>query len=116
VTPLTQHVKDLLGAPGGTPMDKIQSGQFGKDGASELPALKPGEGELHVVDRAFGANPALLVRGDTAGTAAALERFAALALSMGTVEKVCWTRRDATRHREILLASIEFRSGDSGFV
>jgi hypothetical protein len=72
-TPLTQHVKDLLGAPGGTPMDKIQSGQFGKDGASELPALKPGEGELHVVDRAFGANPALLVRGDTAGTAAALD-------------------------------------------
>jgi hypothetical protein len=72
-TPLTQHVKDLLGAPGGTPMDKIQSGQFAKDGASELPALKTGEGELHVVDHAFGANPALLVRGDSAGTAAALD-------------------------------------------
>jgi hypothetical protein len=72
-TQLAQHVKDLLGAPGGTALDKIQAGQFAKDGASELPVLKPGEGELHVVDRAFGANPALLVRGDTAGTAAALD-------------------------------------------
>lgn len=73
-TSLTQYVKDLLGAPGGTPIDKIQSVQFAKDGASELPALKPGEGELHVVDHAFGAtNPALFVRGDSAGTAAALD-------------------------------------------
>jgi hypothetical protein len=72
-TPLTQHAKDLLGAPGGTSMDKVLAGQFGKDNALELPVLRPGEGELHVVDRAFGANPALLVRGDTAGTAAALD-------------------------------------------
>lgn len=72
-TPLTQHARDMLGAPGGTPMDKILAGQFAKDGAPELPALKPGEGELHVIDRAFGANPALLVRGDTTGAVAALD-------------------------------------------
>jgi hypothetical protein len=72
-TLLAQHVKDLLGAPGGTPMDKIQAGQFAKDGALQLPQLKPGEGELQVVDRGFGANPALLIRGDSAGTTAALD-------------------------------------------
>jgi hypothetical protein len=72
-TLLVQHVKDLLGALGGTPMDKIQAGQFAKDGALQLPPLKPGEGELQVVDRAFGANPALLIRGDSAGTTAALD-------------------------------------------
>jgi hypothetical protein len=72
-TLLAQHIKDLLGAPGGTPMDKIQAGQFAKDGALQLPPLKPGEGELQVVDRAFGANPALLIRGDSAGTTAALD-------------------------------------------
>jgi hypothetical protein len=71
-TMLAQHVKDLLGAPGGTPMDKIQAGQFAKDGALQLPPLKPGEGELQVVDRAFGTNPALLIRGDSAGITAAL--------------------------------------------
>lgn len=69
--PLAQHAKDLLGAPGGVPLDKILPGQYAKDGTAELPVLKPGEGELRVVDRAFGANPALLVRGDDAGTAAA---------------------------------------------
>ena len=35
--------------------------------------LKAGQGELHVIDRAFGANPALLVRGDGAGSIAALD-------------------------------------------
>jgi hypothetical protein len=72
-TALTQHAKDLLGAPGGTSLDTILAGQFSKDGTAQLSALKPGEGELQVVDRAFGTNPALLVRGDTAGTAAALD-------------------------------------------
>lgn len=70
---LTQHAKDMLGAPAGTAMDNLVPGQLGKDGAPELPALKMGEGELQVVDRAFGKNPALLVRGDNAGEAAALE-------------------------------------------
>ncbi|MGH9596798.1 MAG: hypothetical protein ACRD3K_08390, partial [Edaphobacter sp.] len=70
--PLAEHLEDLLGAPGGTPMDKIVSGQFAKKEAPELPPLKPGEGELHVVDRAFGAHPALLIRGDANGSAAAL--------------------------------------------
>jgi Zinc carboxypeptidase len=72
-TPLAQHAMDLLGAPAGTALDKILAGQFSKDGVAELPALKPGEGELQVVDRAFGINPALLVRGDTTGTTAALD-------------------------------------------
>jgi hypothetical protein len=72
-TPLTQHAKDVLGAPGGTAMDKVLPGQFAKDGAPELPTLKPGEGELHVVDHAFGANPALLVRGDATGSSAAMD-------------------------------------------
>ena len=40
-------------------------------GKSE-PALSPGEGELHIVDKAFGRQPAVLVRGDEAGTGAAL--------------------------------------------
>ena len=72
-TPLTQHAMDLLGAPGGTALDKILAGQFSKEGVAELPVLKPGEGELQVVDRAFGTNPALLLRGDVAGTTAALD-------------------------------------------
>jgi hypothetical protein len=70
---LTEHAKDILGAPGGTPLDKLVPGQFGKDGAAGLAALKTGEGELRSVDRAFGRNPALLVRGDAAGEAAALQ-------------------------------------------
>lgn len=71
-TPLTQHVKDLLGAPAGTVLDKILPGQFAAAKAVELPVLGAGEGELRVVDRAFGNNPALLVRGDEAGEATAL--------------------------------------------
>ncbi|HEY4354225.1 MAG TPA: M14 family metallopeptidase [Acidobacteriaceae bacterium] len=71
-TPLTQHAKDLLAAPGGTAIDKILPGQFASGTSPELSALKAGEGELRVVDRAFGTNPALLIRGDDAGSAAAL--------------------------------------------
>ncbi|MGH9393370.1 MAG: hypothetical protein ACRD1E_04315, partial [Terriglobales bacterium] len=37
------------------------------------PALAPGEGQLRVVDRAFGSHAAVLVRGDDAGASAALE-------------------------------------------
>jgi hypothetical protein len=70
---LTQRAKDMLGAPVGTAMDRLVPGQFGKDGATELPVLKVGDGELRVVDRVFGKNPALLVRGDAAGSSAALE-------------------------------------------
>ncbi len=36
-------------------------------------ALAPGEGELRIVDKAFGRQPAVLVRGDDAGEAAALD-------------------------------------------
>jgi hypothetical protein len=38
---------------------------------SESP-LAPGEGELRIIDKAFGRQPAVLVRGDDAGEAAAL--------------------------------------------
>ncbi len=34
--------------------------------------MPPGEGELRIVDRAFGRQPAVLVRGDEAGEAAAI--------------------------------------------
>jgi hypothetical protein len=71
-TPLTVQAADLLGAPGGTALDTILPGQFSAQPSQQLPALKPGEGELAVVDRAFGTNPALLVRGDAPGSAAAL--------------------------------------------
>ncbi len=71
-TALTLHAKDLLGAPAGTEKEKILPGAFAKDGSTELAALKAGEGELQVVDGAFGKNPALLVRGDAKGSAAVL--------------------------------------------
>jgi hypothetical protein len=71
-TALTAQAEDLLGAPAGTAMDKILPGAFANQASAELPALKAGEGELDAVDRAFGINPALLVRGDAAGSAAAL--------------------------------------------
>ena len=71
-TPLTEHAQDLLGAPGGVAPEAILPGQFAKQASPQLPALTPGEGELDAVDRAFGTNPALLVRGDAAGSAAAL--------------------------------------------
>src|SRR5450432_488015 len=46
---------------------------FQEDTASKNePELLPGEGELRVVDKAFGRQPAVLVRGDEAGTADAL--------------------------------------------
>jgi len=72
-TPLAEHAEDLLAAPGGTAVDAMLPGQYAHTPSPELPTLKPGEGELDAVDRAFGANPALLVRGDAAGEAAALE-------------------------------------------
>ena len=71
-TPLTTQAQDLLGAPAGTALDTILPGQFANQPSPQLPALKPGEGELAVVDRAFGTNPAVLVRGDPIGSAAAL--------------------------------------------
>jgi hypothetical protein len=72
-TPLTEHAEGLLEAPGGTVLDSILSGQFTKQESAELPPLHAGEGELDVVDRAFGTNPALLIRGDNAGSAAAID-------------------------------------------
>ena len=40
------------------------------------PALSEGEGELRVVDKAFGRQPAVLARGDEAGTRDALNLLA----------------------------------------
>lgn len=42
-------------------------------GAQAFPPLGPGEGELRVLDHAFGRHSALLVRGDAAGQVAALD-------------------------------------------
>ncbi len=48
-----------------------------EDTASKAePPLSPGEGELRVVDKAFGKRPAVLARGDDAGAAAALSLLA----------------------------------------
>jgi hypothetical protein len=69
---LGEHGLNLLGAPGGADMEKILPGQYSRAQAPELGTLPPGEGELRVIDRAFGKSPALLVRGDAAGEAAAL--------------------------------------------
>jgi len=41
--------------------------------AEAMPTLAPGEGEVRLVDSAFGRNGALLTRGDAAGSAAALD-------------------------------------------
>jgi Zinc carboxypeptidase len=69
---LADHERNLLGAPGGTDLEKILPGQYSHAQATELGALQTGEGELRVIDRAFGKSPALLVRGDAQGQAAAL--------------------------------------------
>src|SRR5258707_9180709 len=69
---LAEHERNLLGAPGGTDLEKILPGQYSHANAPELGPLQPGEGELRVIDRAFGKSPALLVRGDAQGQAAAL--------------------------------------------
>ncbi len=70
---LGEHGLNLLGAPGGADLEKILPGQYIHAQAPELGAMQPGEGELRVVDRAFGKGPALLVRGDAQGEAAALQ-------------------------------------------
>ncbi len=71
-SPLATHLKDLLGAPGGTDTEKILPGEYAVEPKSpEFPVLKSAEGELRVIDRAFGKSPALLVRGDEQGSAAA---------------------------------------------
>jgi hypothetical protein len=46
-------------------------------GPAVFPPLAPGQGELRVLDRAFGRHAALLVRGDEAGQVAALDDAAA---------------------------------------
>jgi hypothetical protein len=69
---LADHERNLLGAPGGADLEKILPGQYAQAQSPELMPLQPGEGELRAVDRAFGKSPALLVRGDVNGQAAAL--------------------------------------------
>jgi hypothetical protein len=70
---LGDHALNLLGAPGGIDLEKMAPGQFTRAQSAELSALQAGEGELRVVDRAFGKSPALLARGDAKGEAAALQ-------------------------------------------
>ena len=69
---LGEHGLNLLGAPGGADLEKILPGQYSHAQAPELAPMQPGEGELRVIDRAFGKSPALLVRGDAQGEAAAV--------------------------------------------
>ena len=82
-------------------------------GKSE-PALSPGEGELDIVDKAFGRQPAVLVRGDEAGTGAALgllsEHFPNL---WETGKEHESARRDPLRPASLLFPAI---SGGAGCV
>ncbi len=71
-TLLGDHALNLLGAPGGVDLEKILPGQYLQAHTAQVAPLQPGEGELRLVDRAFGKSPALLVRGDADGKAAAL--------------------------------------------
>lgn len=71
--PLAQHVEDILGAPGNVDLDHLITGAYASKPAQteELAPLGPAEGEVRVVDGAFGKHEALLIRGDDAGAAAA---------------------------------------------
>jgi len=71
--PLAVRAKDMTGAPGGTDTDKILPGQYARVNSPEMPALKAGEGEVRVVDRAMGRSPVLLLRGDEGGASAAAD-------------------------------------------
>ncbi len=67
-SPAADHLRDLLTAKGNVDLDKLPPG-----GGRTLPALPAGEGELRVVEHAAGKSDALLIRGDNAGTTAALD-------------------------------------------
>lgn len=66
-SPAADHLRDLLAAKGNTDLDKLPPG-----GGKNLPALATEEGELRVVEHAAGKGDALLVRGDNAGSTAAI--------------------------------------------
>jgi hypothetical protein len=64
----------------GSDLGKLALRKVGEeDPAAEQaePALPAGEGELRIVDKAFGRQPALLVKGDEAGASAALGMLSA---------------------------------------
>ncbi|WP_419805915.1 M14 family metallopeptidase [Terriglobus sp.] len=67
-SPAADHLKDLLTAKPNSDLDKLQPG-----GGKSLPSLPAGQGELRVVDHAAGKSDALLIRGDDAGAAAAMD-------------------------------------------
>ncbi|MBW4027418.1 MAG: hypothetical protein HIU93_08430 [Acidobacteria bacterium] len=70
---LSQRLTDILSAPGNVDLDKLVRGQYLHTPKSpEFDALAASEGELRVVDRGFGKQDALLVRGDDQGAAAAI--------------------------------------------
>ena len=66
-SPAADHLRDLLAAKGNVDLDKMQSGT-----GKALPPLAAGEGELRIVEHAAGKSDALLIRGDNAGSGAAL--------------------------------------------
>ena len=69
---LADHERNLLGAPEEPIWKRSCRDNTAMRKLPELGALQAGEGELRVIDRAFGKSPALLVRGDAQGEAAAL--------------------------------------------
>ena len=70
---LSQRLADILSAPGNSDLKKVIRGQYvHAPGTAEFASLAPREGEIRVVDNAFGKQDALLVRGDDEGSAAAI--------------------------------------------
>jgi hypothetical protein len=70
--PAAEHLEDLLAAKPNSDLDKLTPGAAKRADAQkeQLGALSAGEGELRVVEHGAGKADALLVRGDSAGSAA----------------------------------------------
>jgi hypothetical protein len=67
------HTKAVVAASTPAGQSVIQKLQAEDTAGQALPSLAPGEGELRIVDRAFGKQSAVLVRGDESGSTAALQ-------------------------------------------
>ena len=99
---LSQRLADIVSAPGNADLKTVVRGQYlHSPGSAEFAAIAPHEGEIRVVNNAFGKKDALLIRGDDEGAAAAINYAAGHLPSFwepskryATVEEV----RDDIRH------------------
>ena len=67
------HTKAVVAADSPVGQSVIQKLQAEDTAGEALPSLASGEGELRIVDHAFGKQSAVLVRGDATGSTAALQ-------------------------------------------